>query len=204
MVHRRATPWRAAQMLKIKKLPAIVFEGLTPELEAALRLELNHRKAETVGERFKAKVIAKDPKALSLLEIARTVDMKIGIDRQLGDSVNAISALETVWEIDKGVTLKTILKLIKDARGELNSETAWRSNIFMLKWFVGEPRQRDGPQAPALRDAYECDGDRRQGRHAARPPRRVTVGQPYRVLVELYNEEMPKAQQLELKLKGHG
>lgn len=194
----------AAQMLKMTRLPAIIIEGLTIEQEAELRIELTTRKSDTPGEKFKARLVANEPKALSILEIASSLDVKIALDRQKGDSVNALSALEYIWDVDKGVTLKTILKIIKDARGVVNQETASRTNLLMLKWFmehhVNEMERKRLLYVLRMSAAAIIAKAEENKVHLGGA---LWVNQ-YRVLIDLYNEGQPEATKLTEKLKGHG
>lgn len=134
----------AASTLKgVEKALAFVYEGLTLEEEAALRLRSNHRRGDTPLERFHGQLTAKDPDSLAIAQIVDSVSSQVNKINNKLSGMNCVKALETIYKWDEGITLRTTLRLLADAFGRVEGEAAQEPVVHGMAYFL-----RTHPEVP--------------------------------------------------------
>ena len=111
--HRRQA---ALSVGDITTLPAIVYEGLTTEQEARLRLSFHDRKPDTALDVFRLRLGMLDPVALRIKDIVHRVGYTISETRKgAKNTVACVGVLQTI-EREKGmVVLARVLTVAKKA-----------------------------------------------------------------------------------------
>lgn len=131
--------WTGATNRGEPVLPAVVFEGLTPEQEADLFARLQSERTNiTTLENFKAKLAAKNPTALAIKEIAEQHGYTIG---QQHNGLRAMKALQGIHE--RG-NLARVLRIVGQAWPDVNTNESCHASILRgVEVFIRE-RDRDG------------------------------------------------------------
>lgn len=185
---------------------ANVIHGLTPEEEAALRLARNDRKPDTIGEKFKTRLVMGDPVAHRMVEIARQFHTQINTEPNMHSGINAIGAVEMLYKLDDGSTLISVLNTLKDAFGteELHGRVV---SVAMLKgtaWFLNRHIGREVPRKDfiqRLREVDMNDIDRK-----ARTTKAALGGSMwinyYRAMVEIWNFRRTEKQRIDWVIQG--
>lgn len=119
--------FNAAVELGIEKLPAILVVSQSLEDEAELFLGANTAKPVGAGDRFRARLVIKDPKALQILELVRAEGFDLSCARDETHSrdpfwIDAVYAIERIIDVapnDRGWEyLRRTLAAIRDAWGD--------------------------------------------------------------------------------------
>lgn len=113
----------AAKQMGYKKIPAMITQGLSKAQEAELFLNYQtNRNMPTANAKFKAKIIAKDKKALDIVDILNKNNLKPLLHcsgtkeyREKG-RIGSIGSLEKVYNYDSGkIYLNKTLEIITES-----------------------------------------------------------------------------------------
>jgi hypothetical protein len=116
-----------------------VANSLTEAEEASLRIATQFVKPERAWERFKARIAARDPEAITIMKLLQTVGVKIQMEPRLLKNENMIASVRTVenlYALDKGVTLTSLINLLMDTFGEINSKNSKGLFLRAIGWFL--------------------------------------------------------------------
>jgi len=127
------TRYKAGEQAGITHMTAEVFEGLTLEEEAAIFLKHNDRKAVTPKDRYRLAVMAGEERALAIRDIGAkygwyvTGSVETLVKGQR--SYSAIGAVEKIYDMDGGKSLRRAFDVIAGAwgvtAGAICSETVY-------------------------------------------------------------------------------
>lgn len=186
-----------------QKLPCLVHEGLTLEEEAAIFAGSNNSKALAPIDKFRARIVAKEEKALAIQKAVEDAGFMLVLNSHnksiVENGLTCVSGLELIYDQNGGAFLALVMNVIRVAWGyEPTSrqrdiiEGVWR----FMRWYAEEPNfNRDifvaklksvSPvklvrDAAALREALGSQDFKTPG-HAGRNA--VALAQ---LLVRLYN-----------------
>jgi len=109
--------WMAAKLLNIPRLRCIVYNGLSRKEEADLFLVLNNTKNVSAMDRWCARITARDPAVLGVINCMRSLGWTVG--RSPGNTqTNAVIALEHCWDLDEtGDALARGVDILLEAYG---------------------------------------------------------------------------------------
>lgn len=130
----------AAQELGLTKLPAIFIVASSLEAEAELFLGANTSKPVGAGDRFKARLVIKDPTALGILKTVRAMGFDLACALEEGQQRNlfTIDAVQAVEYINNQDMLATTLSVIQRAWGakptsEMTTASILRGTYLALR-----------------------------------------------------------------------
>lgn len=184
-----------------KEMLAQVLSGLDQQTEAALRLKGNVKRSDKSAERFKAQVAAGFTESLAIVEILGNFESKLNISApDTYHGINAISAVESIYRVNKGIMLARVLEMIRDAFGSVGGKT---SSVAMLKgiaWLI-QKHEREMDRGRMI-DKMSRDGVDMIERKARSI--KLTHGGAlwvnfYRAMIDSYNERLPEKSKLEWK-----
>jgi hypothetical protein len=172
---------------------ANVVHGLTQEQEAALRLARNDRRADTIYEKFRTRLVMGDEKAHRIVEIVRQQGSDVNLVPTQGTGINGIATLELLYDVDgTGAWLGRALRVINEAFGadRMGPETCSASMMKAVTWFLSQHVDSHEVPLPAFIE--------RLGSHGPEDIRRKAVSHKaanggaewinhYRAMVELWN-----------------
>jgi hypothetical protein len=193
----------AANLMGLEDMVCLVVSGLSARDEADLRLHGNVQLAENSLERFKAKVAAKYPDALDIVEIAHRFDTQINESPMADSGLNAVATIEYIYALDRGVTLVRVFEIIQDAWSRVGGERTHAAALKGIAWFLGAHAsefnrarlvERMSVTGPAGLEAMS-----RTTRAAMRGSLWLNY---YRALVECYNERLSESASLNWKTRG--
>jgi len=120
----------AARQVGVVTLPARVYRGLTPQQEAALYLAFDERRIETPWEKFRARLLAGDPLAVSLNRATQSVGLSIAMSKSGHDGeVRAVVAAQRVYKVRGEAVYLDTLRLLLEAYHHLQASREGR-DIF--------------------------------------------------------------------------
>lgn len=128
---------------------ANVVHGLSQEQEAALRLARNDRRADSIYEKFRTRLVMGDDVAHRIVEIVRQNNTDVNLVPNATHGINALATLELLYEIDgTGTWLGRVLRAAREAFGadEMNPETCSASMLKAIAWFLAQ--HVDSKEAP--------------------------------------------------------
>jgi hypothetical protein len=127
-----------AQLAGETEIFAHVVHGLNKEQEAGLRLARNDRRSDNMFEKFRTRLVMGDPKAHSIVGICHQFNLQINEVANAYSGINAIAALEILYDVDHGTTLTKVLKALSEAYGpdELFGRTIGSSMMKAVAWFL--------------------------------------------------------------------
>ena len=194
--HRTAGAVRAGKT----HIRAQVVQGLSPDLEARLRLKGNYKRTDRIYEVFRARVFANDPVALLMKSTVEEFDSKINFVPDMAQGLNSIGTIEALYKLDAGETLRATLGLIKGAWGELTPTTGSSSILKAVAWFLHRHGEELGYQYDRLTERLRTEGPAALGRMARN--QKAAMGgalwlNTYRALVEVYNYNLRENSRLE-------
>lgn len=197
--HRAAAAVRAGET----HILAQVVNEPSAEEEARLRLKGNVKRTDRVGDVFRARIAAGDEVALAIQRILADFDTHINTTPTLGAGINAVTAVEKLYNLDDGVTLIGVLSLLKKLFGELRPEIASSDLLKGLTWFLGQHGDRIDMER--FERLFQVTGPAALSRSAR--AHKASLGgslwvNTYRALVTMYNEGLSDASKLEWKTKG--
>jgi hypothetical protein len=200
--HRMAGALQAGE----EEIFAHVVEGLTVKTEAALRLARNDRRSDSTFEKFRTRLVMGDKKAEKMVEIAFQANTQINSAPNLHQGINAISSAEQLYDVDgTGVWFARVLKVINDAWGEVNAQTASAAMMKSIAWFIDRHLAEGEAKYPEFIARLEKAG--------AEDIRRKAVNQKaamggamwlnhYRAMVEIWNFGRQEKSKLQWKTVG--
>lgn len=197
--HRAAAAVRAGET----HILAQVVNEPSAEEEARLRLKGNVKRTDRIFEVFRARLASGDETALAIQRILAEFDTQINLTPTLGSGINAVSAVEKLYKLDNGVSLITVLTMMKKLFGEIRPEIASSDLLKGLTWFLG---RHDGDfDMERFERLLKLTGPAALGRSAR--AHKASLGgalwvNSYRALVTMYNEGLSDASKLEWKTKG--
>ena len=193
----------AAKLLGWKTIQAKVLEGLTPEMEAALRLKLNRKLSERSLERFRAQVAAGIAESLEIVDILRRFGTKVNLNPTMEEGINSVGALEQIYRRDGGHGLVRTLEVIQDAWGTPGGHRTTQPVLKGIAWFL----EMHGGEFDRTRliDKLDKHGPAALDRMAR--SHRANLGgafwmNTYRAIVEVYNENLPEGSRLQWRTRG--
>lgn len=197
--HRAAAALRAGET----HILAQVVNEPSAEEEARLRLKGNVKRTDRIYEVFRARLAANDETALAIQRILTDLDTQINMTPTLGTGINAVQAVEKLYELDKGVTLIRILTMLKTLFGHIQPEIASSDLMKGLAWFLSH---HEGTiDMERFERLFKMQGPAATARSAR--AHKASLGGPvwvntYRALVTFYNEGLTEANRIEWKTKG--
>ena len=120
---------------------ANVVSGLTQEQEAALRLARNDRRADSIYEKFRTRLVMGDEVAHRIVEIVRQNNADVNLVPNATTGINAVATLELLYGIDStGTWLGRTLRAIREAFGDdhVSPETCSASMLKAVCWFLAQ------------------------------------------------------------------
>lgn len=197
--HRAAAAVRAGE----SHILAQVLNEPSAEEEARLRLKGNFKRTDRVYEVFRARIAAGDPKAKKIRNILKSLDTQINYSPTSDSGINAVSAVEKLYDLDEGVTLVKILSLQKELFGPITPEHAASNTMKALAWFFA--RHENEITSDRFKQKYKSMGPAALSRSGR--AHKASLGGSlwmniYRALVTMYNEGLTDANKLEWRTKG--
>lgn len=120
---------------------ANVVHGLTQEQEAALRLARNDRRADSIYERFRTRLVMGDEVAHRIVEIVRQNNSDVNLVPNAQTGINAVACLELLYDVDgTGTWLGRVLRALRESFGDdhMNAETCSASMMKAVAWFLAQ------------------------------------------------------------------
>jgi Family of unknown function (DUF6551) len=188
----------AAALANETEMIAFVYEGLTVAEEAALRLKANNNRQDTAQERFHGQLTSGNEESLAILRLAEEFGSTVNRSPNKHSGINCVSALEMVFRLDGGLTLRQVFALLRDANIRLAGETATEPVLRGLAWFLRQHSHEY--ERNHLRKRLEVVGinDLLQRARAHQNSLRGSMWVNfYRAVVEVYNYRRSEANRLE-------
>lgn len=197
--HRAAAAVRAGET---HILCQVVHEPSAEE-EARLRLKGNVKRTDRVFEVFRARLAAGDETAEAIQRILADFGTHINMVPTTNSGINAVTAVEKLYTLDDGVTLITVLTMMKKLFGEIRPEVASSDILKGLTWFLGQHGATVDMER--FERMFKITGPAALSRSAR--AHKASLGgslwvNTYRALVTVYNEGLSDASKLEWKTKG--
>lgn len=130
---------------------AIVYTGLSAREEAREFRAINeNRNPLSVGEKFNARVFEKEKDAMGILDIMEETGFVLrwkspcSPDDQDGTQINAIQAVDMIYQRDDGETLRHTLKTIRDLWGTDDRWAVENSVMKGVALFIGRYNGANG------------------------------------------------------------
>lgn len=120
---------------------ANVISGLTQEQEAALRLARNDRRADSIYEKFRTRLVMGDEVAHRIVEIVRQNNADVNLVPNAQHGINAVACLEMLYDVDGvGTWLGRTLRTLREAFGDdhMNAEVCSASMMKATAWFLAQ------------------------------------------------------------------
>jgi hypothetical protein len=185
------------------EIVAQVFEGLTPQQEAQLRLIGNTKRTDSSQERFRAQLAAGDPTSVAIQSTLREFGTRINPAPDVNTGINAVSAVEAIYEIDNGRTLQRVLETLKDAFGEIGGKSATVGMLKGATWFVARhAREADIRRFVDRLAAVGEDHIERLARNYKAAAGGALWLNYYRAMIEVYNYRLGDGAKLEPRAGG--
>lgn len=182
----------------------LVVNGLTSEDEARLRLAANVKRADSIGEKWKARIAAGEKTPIAVTNLVESFGTQINISPIAHTGINAIGALETIYNLDRtGEMLTRVLTLIQNVWGTPEGEYAYATLLKGLAYFYDK---HDGEFDEArFVERLGIEGPTAIRRMAQN--HKVVLGgsmwlNVYRSVVEVYNLRLGDSSKLEWKTGG--
>jgi hypothetical protein len=114
--------------------------------------------------------------------------------------INAISAVERLYRLNKGILLTRVLEFIRDAFGSIGGKTASVSMLQGVAWLIQRhERELDRGRMLDKMAREGPDGIDRKARSIKLSNGGALWVNYYRALIDLYNERLPDRSKLEWK-----
>lgn len=186
---------------------AHVVHNLTQEEEAALRLARNERRSDNTFEKFRTRLVMGDKKAHAIVGICHQFKTQVNESTNVHQGINALAALEILYDIDNGATLTKVLKCLQDIYGEdeLYGRNVGSSMLKGIAWFLArhvdnkEVKYNDFVERMSSVDSDDID--RKARTHKAALGGAVWINY-YRAMVELWNFRRSDANKIAWKTQG--
>jgi hypothetical protein len=201
-----------AQQAGETEIFAHVVHGLSQANEAELRLARNDRKSDTAQEKFRSRLVMKDPVAHAISAIVQSVGTEVNLTANSYSGINAIATLEILYNLDHtGDWLLRVLQIIRDAFEDedgtpiLNGETCSTSMLKAVCWFAGQhidTREVTRPDFVSRLGTLGYDDIRRKAVTTQAANGGALWVNFYRALVEGYNWRRTDAKKIKWKTIG--
>jgi hypothetical protein len=187
---------RGAQHAGNTHIVAEIDEGLDQAEEARLFDQLNQGRAPVSAlERFRARLVYRDPEALEMTRIVQefegTIAEKTGRKNQDDTGIRSIHSLERIYQAEGAAGLREILSLINDAWGVVDYQTTNEYTLGGLRQFM--IRQNGKYDRVHLVERLKSEGHE-QIRRMAHAHGQIFGGSApmnwYRACVEAYNKHL--------------
>lgn len=197
----------AARKLQLPKIWARVIdlsETKDPAaLEAELRLKTNVRMADRPLERFKAQLRAGDERSKRIVEILGRFDTEINETPVADMGINAVTVVETIYDVDDGGLLVETLEVLRDAYKVVQGKHASGALMKAAAWFIYKHAEEADRKRFIPRTSEA--GIAALGRRARTI--QSTMGGTlwlnyYRTLVDFYNERLTEKSKLKWNTTG--
>jgi hypothetical protein len=166
--------------------------------EAGMRLKGNVRRGDKALERFRAQLAAGDKSSKAIVEICRNFGTKINQSPDTRHGINAISAVEFIYSIDKGVLLTRTFEVIQKAWGPVEGMNTTTNSMRGIAWMLH--RQGMDVDVARLADRLSAEGpeaiERKARSHKAAMGGSLWLNW-YRAAIEVYNHRLPEGSRLE-------
>jgi hypothetical protein len=184
-----------------KEMLAQVLTGLDRQTEAEMRLKGNVKRADKSAERFKAQVAAGHAESLAIMEIAANFETKINVNApDAYHGINAISAVETLYRVNKGILLTRTFEMIRDAYGNVGGKTASVAMMKGVAWLITRhEKEMDRGRMIDKMARDGVDGIERRARSIKLSNGGALWVNFYRSMIDAYNERLPVSSKLEWK-----
>lgn len=199
---------RAAAAVRVGEthILAQVVNEPSAEEEARLRLKGNVKRTDRVQEVFRARLAAHDETALAMQRILADFDTQINMVPQMGVGINCVNAIEKLYKMDNGVTLISIISLLKKLFGEIRPQVASSDMLKGLTWFLLKHQEEHNEvDMERFEHMLKITGPEAIARSAR--AHKASLGSTlwvntYRALVTMYNDGLSDASKLEWRTKG--
>ena len=171
--------------------------------EAGFRLKTNVRLGDRPLERFKAQLRAGDPESIAIRDLLARFDAEINVQPNPDTGINCVSTFETIYRLDDGALLKDLLELLKDSYGHVGGKNTQSPLVKGLAWFI-EKHSRESDRT-RLVSKLQGIGHTQLGARARMS--KATQGGSlwlnyYRMIVDIYNEQLRDKNRLQWKQRG--
>lgn len=196
-----------AKLAGEEEIFAHVVHGLTKRQEAELRYARNERRADSMFEKFRTRLVMGDQKAERMVEICHQFGTSINTATNMHTGINAINAVETLYDLDYGVTLAKVFKALSDAYGpdSLSGRTVSVAMLKSVAWFLDrhvERKEANYKEYTSRLGAVGIDDiDRKARSHKAALGGSLWINY-YRAMVELWNFRRQESKKLDWKISG--
>lgn len=184
---------------------ALVFDDLNQRTEAGMRVKGNVRKTDNPQEKFRARVAAGEKKAIAINKLARDFGTQINATPDAKTGINAIGAIEKLYEKDGGVTVARVFDIIQRAWGDVGGDHASATVVRGLAWLLEHNNEK--LDTNRLVDRLQAEGSqglyRKAQSHQAAHQGSFWVNW-YRAVVEAYNVKLPEGKRLQWATSGRG
>lgn len=196
-----------AKLAGEEEIFAHVVHGLTKKQEAELRYARNERRADSMFEKFRTRLVMGDEKAHRMVEIAHQHGTAINTSTNMHSGINAINAVETLYDLDYGATLSKVFKALTDAYGpdQLFGRTTSVAMLKSVAWFLDRHVDRKEANYKEFTSRLGAVGiddiDRKARSHKAALGGSLWINY-YRAMVELWNFRRQESKKLDWKVSG--
>ncbi len=193
----------AAKTAGEKLILAVVFDNLSRQQEAAMRVRGNVRKAEQPQEAFRAKLASGDKESLAIVAIAEEYGAKINTVPNGKVGIDCIGTIEKLYRKDDGELLRRTLDVMTRAWGTVSGEHA-RVGVLRAVAHVLEVNADEVDDA-RLVDRLQQEGT--TGLRMKANSNQATWGGSkatnfYRALVEVYNTGLSQRHRIHRRIQG--
>jgi hypothetical protein len=183
---------------------AQIFNELTPMREASLRDNMHLRRADTVFEIFRARLVSGDAVAKGMQKLAAEFDTTFNFQPDNKKGINCIGSCEKVFRIDMGGRLRRVFSLIRETWGPIQgSENAGAELIKAIDWYLERHTEEADYERTVQRLKTEGVGSLMR---SARSHKGAIGGamwtNVYRAIVEAYNYGLKDTNRLEWRTTG--
>jgi hypothetical protein len=200
---------KAAQKKKMTKIWARVIDlRKHPDpgaQEADFRLKTNQRMGDRPLERFKAQLRAGDEESQDIVRILKKYGTFINSQNSPEVGINCIATIEQVYRFDEGRLLGDTAKLINDTFDTFQGRYANSALIKGVSWFIdkhAEETNRD--RMIDKMQKLGLTGILNRALNTQMTMRGSLWLNEYRILVDLYNENLTEKNRLHWKYRGSG
>lgn len=191
----RKTIW--ARLIDLRKVddPAAI--------EARFRLKTNRKLSDRPLERFKAQLRSFDEESLAIVAILARYGTEINLKASPETGVNCVVTVEQLYRMDQGVLLGETLEVVRDTFDRVSGQTASSSLLKGIGWFI----EKHANETDRDRLVAKMKGLGVTSLSARAHSTGLTHGGSlwvnyYRVIVDLYNEQLREKNRLNWALRG--
>lgn len=187
----------AAKLAGEEYILAQVLEQKGRADEAQMRLRGNVRRGDKAQERFRAQLAAGDPESKAIVKLCDQFETQINPYPESRAGINAVSQVEFIYRIDKGILLTRVFEVIQKTWGTVGGEHSSANVLRGLAWLLH--RQGGELSVPRLIERLQVEGvgavDRKARAHKAAMGGSLWLNW-YRAAIEVYNHRLPEPSKL--------